>query len=66
LDGLRGLAILVVVTGHFTGRPPGGGGAGVGLFFVLSGFLITTLLIEERRMRGQNALTAFYARRARR
>jgi peptidoglycan/LPS O-acetylase OafA/YrhL len=66
LDGLRGLAILVVVTGHFTGRPPGGGGAGVGLFFVLSGFLITTLLIEERQMSGQIGLKAFYARRARR
>jgi peptidoglycan/LPS O-acetylase OafA/YrhL len=65
LDGLRGLAILLVVSVHATGYPPGGH-LGVDLFFVLSGFLITTLLIEERTETGSISLRRFYARRARR
>src|SRR5438094_465305 len=47
LDGLRGIAILLVVSVHATGYPDAGD-LGVDLFFVLSGFLITTLLLEER------------------
>jgi peptidoglycan/LPS O-acetylase OafA/YrhL len=66
LDGLRGLAIALVVAGHYTGKPGGGGGAGVGLFFVLSGFLITTLLLEELSARGRIDFKGFYVRRARR
>jgi peptidoglycan/LPS O-acetylase OafA/YrhL len=70
LDGLRGVAILLVLTCHVvvyeTGaRMPGLGSAGVQVFFALSGFLITALLIEERSG-GQVRLTAFYERRARR
>lgn len=65
LDGLRGIAILLVIAFHFVGQPFGGG-YGVDLFFVLSGFLITTLLLEERATTGRIGLGSFYARRARR
>lgn len=65
LDGLRGIAIALVVAFHYFEFPFGGGG-GVDLFFVLSGFLITTLLLEERTETGKITLRAFYARRARR
>lgn len=63
LDGIRGLAIASVVGFHAFGHPAGGY-LGVDLFFVLSGFLITTLLLEEREERGHASLRAFYARRA--
>jgi len=63
LDGIRGLAIASVVGFHAFGHPAGGY-LGVDLFFVLSGFLITTLLLEERSERGRVSLRAFYARRA--
>lgn len=65
LDGLRGIAILLVVCFHYFGVPPGGL-VGVDLFFVLSGFLITTLLVEERAVRGRISLRGFYERRVRR
>jgi peptidoglycan/LPS O-acetylase OafA/YrhL len=66
LDGLRGVAILAVLGAH-TGVPgfaDGGGGAGVTPFFVLSGFLITSLLLAEREKSGRVDLRAFYVRRA--
>jgi peptidoglycan/LPS O-acetylase OafA/YrhL len=63
LDGLRGIAILAVLLMHLTGRPVGGG-LGVDLFFVLSGFLITALLLAERESTGTISLPRFYARRA--
>ena len=65
LDGLRGVAILLVLLVHATGFPPGGH-LGVDLFFVLSGFLITTLLLEERAETGRISFRDFYTRRARR
>ena len=68
LDGLRGVAVLAVMLYHFDathGWFPGGS-LGVDLFFVLSGFLITTLLLEERSRTGGISLFAFYQRRARR
>lgn len=65
LDGLRGIAIALVVGYHAFGFPLGGW-LGVDLFFVLSGFLITTLLLEERAATGKIRLRGFYARRARR
>jgi len=68
LDGLRCLAILPVIWHHSTPRPLPGiwgkGPAGVDLFFCISGFLITTLLLREKARTGSIALSAFYARRA--
>jgi peptidoglycan/LPS O-acetylase OafA/YrhL len=64
LDGLRGIAILAVVLSHVRTFPFGGGFFGVDLFFVLSGFLITSLLLEEWRETSDVSLKAFYARRA--
>jgi peptidoglycan/LPS O-acetylase OafA/YrhL len=66
LEGFRGIAILLVLLCH--ARLPGAeaGFIGVDVFFVLSGFLITGLLVDERRRTGQIRLGSFYARRARR
>ena len=68
LDGLRCLSILPVIWHHSTPRPLPGiwgkGPAGVDLFFCISGFLITTLLLREKARTGTVALGAFYARRA--
>jgi peptidoglycan/LPS O-acetylase OafA/YrhL len=64
-DGLRGLAVLAVVLYHFpTNRWVPGGWLGVDIFFVLSGFLITALLVGERQASGRVSLGRFYARRA--
>lgn len=74
LDGIRGLAILMVILFHvgFVVHPAGpglpqsyatGGFAGVDVFFVLSGFLITALLLEEREDKGAISFRRFYARR---
>lgn len=65
LDGLRGIAITLVVCIHAFGYPAGGA-EGVDLFLVLSGYLITTLLMREHARAGHVDLIAFYRRRARR
>ena len=66
IQGLRALAVLLVAFGHAgVGFLPGGF-VGVDVFFVLSGFLITGLLISEARATGSISLGAFYRRRARR
>jgi len=65
LDGLRGLALVGVLLFHANGALPGGF-LGVDLFFVLSGFLITSLLLAEHEQTGRIALSAFWVRRARR
>ncbi|HEY7326340.1 MAG TPA: acyltransferase [Gemmataceae bacterium] len=62
LDGLRGVAILLVLGCHLGWLP--GGFLGVDLFFVLSGFLITSLLLEEWQSTGSIRLGQFYLRRA--
>jgi len=66
LDGVRALAVLAVLADHagVPGLP--GGFIGVDVFFVLSGFLITSLLLDEQRRTGRVDLAAFWARRARR
>jgi peptidoglycan/LPS O-acetylase OafA/YrhL len=67
LDGLRCLSIAPVVWHHSTPRPLEGvlgrGPLGVDLFFCISGFLITTLLLRERAAAGTVSLSQFYARR---
>ena len=66
IEGLRALAIILVVVSH-AGLPFFRGGfIGVDVFFVLSGYLITSLLIQEIDSSGRLNLARFYARRARR
>jgi len=62
LDGLRAVSVLAVML-HHSGLLVGGW-LGVDVFFALSGFLITTLLIEEHRRTGVIGLKRFYVRRA--
>jgi peptidoglycan/LPS O-acetylase OafA/YrhL len=77
IDGIRGMAILTVIVGHICrhGIPEGTAfytisaplripDIGVQVFFVLSGFLITSILAREQDRRGAVSLRAFYARRA--
>jgi peptidoglycan/LPS O-acetylase OafA/YrhL len=66
LDGIRAIAVAMVLVGH--GGIPGvsGGFIGVDVFFVLSGFLITSLLLDELGRTGRIELTGFWIRRARR
>jgi len=66
LDGLRGLAVAAVVGYHLGLSWMKGGFLGVSLFFTLSGFLITNLLLVEREATGSVGLGAFWGRRARR
>ena len=66
LDGLRGIAILAVLLLHFEPNIFMGGGLGVDLFFVLSGFLITRKLIEEDREFCGISIRRFYIARGRR
>lgn len=69
LDGLRAISILAVVWHHTRPEPDpwvalSRGFLGVDLFFVISGFLIVTLLLRERDRTGGISLSSFYARRA--
>lgn len=66
LDGLRALAVLAVLVFHADLGVAAGGFLGVSVFFTLSGFLITSLLVAEHERTGRVALAAFYARRGRR
>jgi peptidoglycan/LPS O-acetylase OafA/YrhL len=66
LDGLRAIAVAAVVTYHLGYDWLPGGFLGVDLFFVISGFLITTLLLAELEKRERIDLGAFYVRRAKR
>ena len=66
LDGLRALAVLAVIFYHLFPLALPGGYIGVDIFFVISGFLITTLLIAEQTHTGSISLNTFWLRRARR
>jgi peptidoglycan/LPS O-acetylase OafA/YrhL len=79
VQGLRALAVLMVVAFHVGGSPVGGtradsplgtflkaGFVGVDVFFVVSGFVITAMLVRERERTGRTSFRDFYARRARR
>lgn len=66
LDGLRAIAVSMVVVYHLFPAALQGGFLGVDVFFVISGFLITTLLLAEHRRTGRIALGDFWRRRARR
>src|SRR5262245_22242535 len=62
LDGFRAIAVLLVIFYHF-GFEKVPGGSGVTMFFVLSGFLITWLLLKEHEKNGKISLKGFYRRR---
>jgi peptidoglycan/LPS O-acetylase OafA/YrhL len=64
LDGLRAVAVSLTILEHAETPHAWGGFLGVDMFFVLSGFLITTLLLEEIRDTGKIRFLHFYARRA--
>ena len=66
LEGLRAVAVVLVLLYHASVPGFAGGYIGVDVFFVLSGFLITGLLLREVRRTGRISLPTFYARRARR
>ena len=65
VEGLRALAIVLVLLCHARVGAVAGGYVGVDVFFVISGFLITTLLVKELNQRGRISLASFYARRPR-
>ena len=66
LDGVRAVAVALVLAGHGGIPGMGGGFLGVDIFFVLSGFLITSLLLDELGRSGRIDLGDFWIRRARR
>jgi len=66
LNGIRGVAVALVLVGHSGIPGVTGGFIGVDVFFVLSGFLITSLLLDEIGRTGQLDLGSFWVRRARR
>jgi len=64
LDGIRAISVLIVVLGHSGLQALVPGGLGVTIFFFLSGYLITTLLLRELETTSRIDLKAFYVRRA--
>lgn len=66
IEGLRALAIGLVLLYHAGIKVVPGGFVGVDVFFVISGFLITGMLLRELNSSGRIALATFYARRVRR
>ena len=65
IQGLRALAVIVVIAFH-AGLPIPGGFVGVDMFFVISGFVITAMLMREWATSGRIAFAMFYLRRFRR
>ncbi|WP_313600939.1 acyltransferase family protein [Aeromicrobium phoceense] len=66
LDGLRGIAMVIFLLFHVGVPGLGGAWTGLSLFFVMSAYLITLLLLRERDRFGRMDVVAFYRRRARR
>jgi peptidoglycan/LPS O-acetylase OafA/YrhL len=66
LQGLRAIAVLLVIIAHAGCKRLAGGFIGVDVFFVLSGYLITGLLTHELEETGRIQLVRFYARRLKR
>ena len=66
IEGLRAIAVGLVLLFHGYGHPFTGGYVGVDVFFVISGFLITSLLLREYTKTGRVSILGFYARRVRR
>ncbi len=66
VEGLRAVAVLLVLFYHAQVPFFGGGYVGVDVFFVISGFLITGLILRELETTGRLSITGFYSRRARR
>ncbi|MBV1854121.1 acyltransferase family protein [Catellatospora tritici] len=66
IEGMRAVAVGLVLLAHAGLPGVSGGFVGVDVFFVISGFLITGLLVAEQDRKGRISLTAFYARRAKR
>src|SRR5215510_16279645 len=65
IDGLRAVAVLPVLLYHFQIAPFTGGFVGVDIFFVISGYLITSLIVSDMG-KGSFSLLSFYERRVRR
>lgn len=65
IQGLRALAVLAVIVDHML-HWPSGGFIGVDVFFVISGFMITSLMLSERANTGRISITDFYKRRVKR
>ena len=66
VDGLRAVAVLAVILYHFSHRWFRGGYVGVDVFFVISGYLITRLILDEAYQTGRFDFRRFYVRRMRR
>lgn len=66
IEGLRTIAVGLVLVFHAYGTPFSGGFVGVDVFFVISGFLITGILMREQSKTGRVSILGFYARRVRR
>src|SRR6202166_3567261 len=66
VEGLRAVAVLLVVLFHSGVTAVSGGYIGVDVFFVISGFVITGVLLRERAVSGHTSILAFYGRRCRR
>jgi peptidoglycan/LPS O-acetylase OafA/YrhL len=66
VEGLRAVAVLLVVLYHSGISALSGGYIGVDVFFVISGFVITGVLLRERAVSGRTSLLSFYGRRCRR
>ncbi|MBH1964876.1 MAG: acyltransferase [Comamonadaceae bacterium] len=66
IEGLRAIAVLLVIGAHFAIPAMSAGFIGVDVFFVISGYLITSILVREHEATGKIALARFYASRLRR